>query len=196
MKWRSPSQEFPNIEHAMFGGSNSAWTNYDEEKFEEVFLNNMAKEEGTELHDLACRNIKKKRKLYGKDTLAQYVNDAIGFKMTPEQRLFYSEYFGGTADAISFRTHPDPESGFKYFLRIHDLKTGKIPAHMRQLETYAAFFFLIYNIKPEETEIELRIYQNNDIVVARPTVKEIKPIMNRTIIFDNLINKLKSELEG
>lgn len=180
----------------MFGGSNTAWTNYDEEKFEEVFLNNMAKEEGTELHELAAINIKKCRKLVGKDTLALYVNDAIGFKMIPEKRLFYSKYFGGTADAISFKTNRNKDSGYKYILRIHDLKTGKIPAHMRQLETYAAFFFLVYGIKPEETEIELRIYQNNDIVVARPTAKDIKPIMNKTVMFNNMIQKLKSELEG
>ena len=113
--------------------------------------------------------------------------------MDPEVQLYYSRWFCGTTDAISFRNHPDKESGFKYFLRIHDLKTGKIPAKMRQLEVYAAFFFLDYDIKPEDTEIELRIYQNNDIIVGKPTVKEIKPIMNKVIMFSKRIEKLKLE---
>lgn len=177
----------------MFGASNYHWTNYDEEKFLDVFTSNLAKEEGTELHELAAKCIKKRRKLSGKDTLAKYVNDAIGFRMEPEVRLFYSKYFCGTTDAISFKNHPDKESGYRYFLRIHDLKTGNIPAKLRQLEVYAAFFFLDYDIKPEETEIELRIYQNNDIVVGNPTSKDIKPLMNKIILFNKLIEKTKLE---
>lgn len=66
-------------------------------------------------------------------TLNAYVNDAIGYKMIPEQILFYSDNCFGTADAIVFRNG---------LLRIHDLKTGVIPAHMEQLEVYAALFCL------------------------------------------------------
>ena len=68
-----------------------------------------------------------------------------------------------------------------------------VPAHLRQLEVYAAFFFLEYKIKPEETEIELRIYQNDDIVIGNPTTKDIKPIMNKIILFDKKAEKLKLE---
>ena len=193
MPWKDHSREFPQSGHAMFGGSNSAWTNYDEDKFIEVYLNNQAKEKGTKQHAFAAMAIEERRKLQGKDTLAKYVNDAIGFKMDPEVQLFYTKDFCGTADAISFRTNRNKDSEYRYFLRIHDLKTGKIPAHMRQLEVYAAFFFLDYDIKPEETEMELRIYQNDDIVVAKPTAKDIKPIMNKAIIFDKLIQKMKLE---
>ena len=193
MKWNNHSREVPEGAHALFGASNYHWTNYDEEKMEEVFRNNLAKQEGTELHELAAFNIRKRRKLAGRDTLAKYVNDAIGFKMDPEVPLYFSENFFGTTDAISFRNHPDKNSDYKYFLRIHDLKTGKIPAKLRQLEVYAAFFFLEYNIKPEETEIELRIYQNDDIIVGNPTVKDIKPIMNKILIFDKIAEKLKLE---
>jgi len=193
MKWNNHSREVPEGAHALFGASNYHWTNYDEEKMKEVFLSNLAKKEGTELHELAAINIIKRRKLAGRDTLAKYVNDAIGFKMDPEVPLYYSENFFGTTDAISFRNHPDKESGYKYFLRIHDLKTGKIPAKLRQLEVYAAFFFLEYDIKPEETEIELRIYQNDDIVIGNPTAKDIKPIMNKIILFDKIAEKLKLE---
>lgn len=60
-----------------------------------------------------------------------YVNDAISFRMVPEQILFYSENCFGTADTIVFRNGT---------LRIHDLKTGVVPAHMEQLEIYAALF--------------------------------------------------------
>ena len=193
MKWNNHSREVPEGAHALFGASNYHWTNYDEEKMKEVFLSNLAKKEGTELHELAAINIIKRRKLAGRDTLAKYVNDAIGFKMDPEVPLYYSENFFGTTDAISFRNHPDKESGYKYFLRIHDLKTGKIPAKLRQLEVYAAFFFLEYDIKPEETEIELRIYQNDDIMIGNPTAKDIKPIMNKIILFDKIAEKLKLE---
>ena len=94
---------------------------------------------------------------------------------------------------ISFKNHPDKESEFKYFLRIHDLKTGKIPAKLRQLEVYAAFFFLEYKIKPEDTEIELRSYQSDDIIVGNPTAKDIKPLMNKIVAFDKRIEKIKLE---
>ena len=121
-------------------------------------------------------------------TLNMYVNDAIGFKMTPEQPLFYSENCFGTADTIAFRDS---------LLRIHDLKTGVIPAHMEQLMIYAALFCLEYKIKPAEIEIEieLRLYQNNEILYHNPTVEEIVPIIDKIVTFDKIINKIK-EQEG
>lgn len=77
--------------------------------------------------------------------------------MTPEQVLYYSENCFGTADAISFRNN---------FLRIHDLKTGVVPAHMEQLEIYAALFCLEYRVKPMDISMELRIYQNDDVLIS------------------------------
>ena len=115
-----------------------------------------------------------------------YVNDAIGFKMTPEQILYYSDNCFGTADAILFRNN---------FFRIHDLKTGKIPAHMEQLEIYAALFCLEYKVKPGDIEMELRIYQNNEILYHNPTAEDIVPIMDRIITFDKVIKKIR-EQEG
>ena len=111
-----------------------------------------------------------------------YVNDAIGFKMRPEQILYYSDNCFGTADAIIFK---------KNFLRIHDLKTGVTPASLHQLEIYTALFCLEYEIKPGDIEIELRIYQNDDILVGNPTKEDIMPIMNKIIIFDRIIEKIK-----
>ena len=121
-----------------------------------------------------------------KQTLNMYVNDAIGFKMTPEQILYYSDNCFGTADAILFRNN---------FLRIHDLKTGKIPAHMEQLEIYAALFCLEYKVKPGDIEMELRIYQNNEILYHNPTAEDIVPIMDRIITFDKVIKRIR-EQEG
>lgn len=149
---------------------------------------------GTTLHAFAAECIQLGQKLSpSKKTLNRYVNDAIGFRMTPEQVLYYSENCFGTTDAINFRNHPDKESEFKYFLRIHDLKTGVTPASLHQLEIYAALFFLEYKIKPEDTEIELRIYQNDDIMIGKPSAKDIKPIMNKIILFDKRIEKIKLE---
>ena len=115
-------------------------------------------------------------------TLNMYVNDAIGYKMTPEQVLYYSENCFGTADAISFRNG---------LLRIHDLKTGEIPAHMEQLEIYAALFCLEYNVKPGDIEMELRLYQSDEILYHNPTAMDILPIMDKIITFDKVINKIK-----
>lgn len=197
MQWNNHSKEIPEGTHAFLGASNYHWLNYDITKLEEVFRNDRAKREGTETHEYAALSIKRRQRLpKSKATLNQYVNDAVGFKMDPEVPLYFSEFCFGTADAISFRNHPDKGSKYRYFLRIHDLKTGKIPAKMTQLEVYAALFFLEYKIKPEETEVELRIYQNDEIQIFVPELKRIKSIMNQIIIFSKHLEKLKNELEG
>lgn len=113
-----------------------------------------------------------------------YVNDAIGYRMTPEQVLYYSDNCFGTADAIGFRDG---------LLRIHDLKTGVIPAHMEQLEIYAALFCLEYRYNPHDISFELRLYQSDDVIVHTPTEEDILPIIDKIISFDKIINKIKSE---
>ena len=130
----------------------------------------LEKERGTKLHDWAKRTIdlgiKQPR---SNKTLYAYVNDAIGFKMSTEVVLYYSPYFFGTADAISFRNNK---------LRIHDLKTGK-SGHMEQLEVYAALFCLEYKIKPGDIQMELRLYKDNEVIVHEPTAEDILPIMDK-----------------
>ena len=113
-----------------------------------------------------------------------FVNDAIGFKMIPEQVLYYSDNCFGTADAISFN---------KNKLRIHDLKTGVIKASIEQLLIYASLFCLEYRVDPNSIEIELRIYQNNDIVIVDPEKEHIKSIMDTIIIFDKRIKTINGE---
>lgn len=96
---------------------------------------------------------------------------------------FILKDFSGTADAISFRNN---------FLRIHDLKTGTRPVHIEQLEIYAALFCLEYKVKPADIKIELRIYQNDEILVHEPEAEEIIVIMNKIIH----LNKILEEVEG
>lgn len=171
--------------HAFLGASKYHWIRYDEEKIAESYSRFLAIQKGTELHDLAARCIKLGQRLpKSRKTLNMYVNDAVGYKMTPEQVLYYSPNCFGTADAISFRDG---------LLRIHDLKTGATPAHMEQLEIYAALFCLEYRVKPGEIETELRIYQNNEITYLKPTAEEIGPVMDKIISFDKIISGLREE---
>ena len=150
-------------QHAFLGASKYHWINYDEEKLTNTYYRFMATLKGTELHDFAARCIKLGQKLpKSHKTLNMYVNDAIGFKMTPEQILYY-------------------------------LKTGEIDAHMEQLMIYAALFCLEYKYRPSEIQMELRIYQNDDILVCNPTAEDIVPIMDKIITFDKVINKIKRE---
>ena len=173
--------------HAFLGASKYHWISYDDDKLIESYSKFQATLNGTILHDFACQCITLGQKLpKSQKTLNMYVNDAIGFKMKPEQVLYYSDNCFGTADAIVFRNN---------LLRIHDLKTGVTRAHMEQLEIYAALFCLEYNKKPSDIDMELRIYQNNEILVHNPTVEDILPIMDKIITFDKLIDRMKMEGE-
>lgn len=171
--------------HAPFSASKSSWLRYDDDKVIEVFKNLKAAQMGSRLHqwakDTIDLGIKQPR---SKKTIYSYVNDAIGFKMDTEVVLFYSDRFFGTADAISFRNN---------FLRIHDLKTGQRPVHMEQLLVYAALFCLEYRIKPGEIEIELRIYQNDDIIIENPTAEDILPIMDKIVHLNKILEQIDKE---
>lgn len=171
--------------HAPFSASQSAWLRYSDDKAIEVYQNRKAAEMGTKLHQWAKETIDLKIKQpRSNKTIYAYVNDAIGFKMDTEVVLFYSERFFGTADAISFR---------KNMLRIHDLKTGKKPVTMDQLEVYAALFCLEYRIKPGDIDMELRIYQNDEVLCHKPTVEDIAPIMDKIIHLDKLLEQMERE---
>lgn len=171
--------------HAFLSPSKYHWINYDEEKLERVFTAKMAAHRGTELHQFALDAIRLGVKLpKSAKTLHLYVNDAIGYRMTPEQLLVYSPNAFGTADTISFRRNK---------LRIHDLKTGVTPCSVHQLEVYAALFCLEYRFKPMDIQIELRIYQNDEVQVYDGDPDVITHIMDKIITFDKRINDLKLE---
>lgn len=175
--------------HAPFSASQSSWLRYDDNKAREIYSNRKAAEMGTRLHrwakDTIDLGIKQPR---SKKTISAYVNDAIGYKMDTEVVLFYSERFFGTADAISFR-----QVDGRGVLRIHDLKTGKTPVHMEQLEVYAALFCLEYRIKPGDIDMELRIYQNDEIICHNPTAEDIVPIMDKIVHLNKLLEKIDYE---
>lgn len=174
-------------QHAFLGASQYHWINYDEAKIAERYSTSLAQQRGTELHEFAATCIKLGQKLpKSSKTLNMYVNDAIGYKMTPELVLYYSENCFGTTDAISFRNG---------LLRIHDLKTGVTPAHMEQLYIYAALFCLEYKMKPSDIEIETRLYQSDNIIVDNPTPEIIVPIIDKIITFDKVIRKIKEQEE-
>ena len=171
--------------HAPFSASQFSWLNYDDAKAIEVYNNKKATEMGTRLHDWAKRTIDlgiKQPK--SKKTIYAYVNDAIGFKMNTEVVLYYSDRFFGTADAICFRNG---------ILRIHDLKTGKTKVHMEQLMVYAALFCLEYKIKPSDIDIELRIYQSNEVIYANPTAEDNVPIMDKIVHLNKILEKIDYE---
>ena len=173
--------------HAFLGASKYHWINYSEDKLVETYLNYTAAQRGTELHNFAAQCIRLGQRLPKTNkTLNMYVNDAIGFKMTPEQVLYYSENCFGTCDAISFR---------RGMLRIHDYKSGVTPAHINQLLVYNALFCLEYKIKPFEIKTELRIYQSDEVLYHVPEPDEVVPIMDKIITFDKIIKHIREREE-
>lgn len=170
-------------QHAFLGASQYHWVNYNEEKLLEVYGNWRAKQQGTELHAIAAKLIEMGIKLpKSKKTFNLYVNDGIGFRMKTEQILYFSDNCFGTADTICFRNK---------LLRIHDLKTGKSQTSIKQLEIYAALFCLEYRVNPNDIDIELRIYQLDEVSVEHPDPEEILYIMNKIVVFDKKLDELK-----
>ena len=204
--------------HALFSPSSYHWINYDPKESIDVifqrYKSQYAATIGTILHEYAEKRIK-----YGErmettavakkqaksdirvrlldagipmsvididsqfENLLAYINDGVGFRMDPEVILYYSDNFYGTTDAIYFR---DKE------LRIHDYKSGKIPAHIEQLKIYAALFCLEYSHKPSDITTNLRIYQSDEILEDSPDPEEISYIMKQIIEIDKLINSWKA----
>lgn len=168
--------------HAILSPSNWHWINDDPDQLRQRVYNAQAKERGTKLHEYAAMAIElNQRQPKSKKTLNSYINDAIGFKMTPEQPLKYSKYCFGTADAISCRDN---------FLRIHDLKTGVTPAHMEQLLLYAGLFCLNYKVAPKNIACELRIYQSDEIIVMNPESSDILRFMDIIVRSNEIVSEI------
>jgi hypothetical protein len=171
--------------------STYSWVNYDEQKMDARIHASFAARRGTDMHDVAQRLIKLGVRLPAtQETINAYVNDCIGFRMTPEQTLYFSDNCFGTADAIGFRNNT---------LRIFDLKTGINKTSMMQLFIYAALFCLEYNFKPTHIETELRIYQNDEIFVEEDQeviILEVTRIMSQIVVFDQRIRELEMEVYG
>lgn len=171
--------------HAFLSPSAYHWSNYDEVKLRARYFSSVAAARGVDLHAFAHKAIELGIRLpEGEDALAAYVNDGIDYGLRVEQPLYYSDNCFGHADTLGFRSS---------MLRIHDLKTGIIPCKMRQLEIYAAIFCLEYGYSPYDIEIELRIYQRQEVMVDEPSPDLIMDLMDRIVYFDQLINDIKAE---
>lgn len=169
--------------HAFLSPSNYHWLNYTSEKLQARFRSVVASRRGTDLHALAHEAIRLGVKLASSNqALAAYVRDAISYKMVCEQSLYFSDNCFGTADTIAFRRRK---------LRIHDLKTGLTATSMKQLQVYAAIFCLEYGVAPFDIEIELRIYQRDDIEQLFPEPEAIFMIMEKIVEFDQQIEEIK-----
>ena len=171
--------------HSFLSPSQHSWLNYTEDKLIDKYTTAQAAARGTRLHEFAAEAIELGVKLpRNSQTLNMYVNDAIGYRMKPEQPLVYSINCYGTADAISFEAK-------KSLLRIHDLKTGTTRVTGDQLKIYAAIFCLEYKFKPFDLEYDLRVYQNDSIIQIETAPEEIIHICEKIKFFDELIESLR-----
>lgn len=173
-----------NGKHAFLSPSYYHWTRYTTDRLESRWRSFLASLIGTEQHSYAAHAIENGIVQDGNSMLDRYINDCIGFKMRAEVVLFYSNNCFGTADAIVFRYKK---------LRISDLKTGVSKTSDQQLIIYAAIFCLEYDVDPYDIKTELRIYQSDEIRLYEPHPSEIVEVMEKIIIFDKQINRLKRE---
>ena len=178
--------------HSFLSPSKYHWVNYDDEKILSSYDKHMTAALGTRLHAWAAETIKLGlHQPNNSKTINMYVNDCIGYRMSIEVSLAYSVNAFGTADAIWFGDHPNPESQWKQLLRIFDLKNGSSPTSKTQLECYAALFCLEYRVRPMEIDYDLRIYQNDAIEQFETDPEDIAYIMDRYIVADRLIESMK-----
>lgn len=205
-------------QHAFLGASNFRWINWDEATLEKRLYGQYASTIGTLIHELAKDLISFRIKLTKADkrmielhlaknniplgaydsekilaNLLPFVNDAIGFRMTPEVILFYSYNAFGTTDAIGFSEREN-------ILRINDLKNGITPAYMDQPIMYSALYCLEYKKNPKDFVTELRIYQNIEtqpgsgiyepgVLFYSPAPEEIQSFMDAIVKGDILVQK-------
>lgn len=201
--------------HAILSPSKHYWLNYDDEGLMKNYISSFATEIGTLVHEYASDRIRFRMPMDAENeeaknsllvfllkngipfkvidldrifyNLVPYVNDAIGYRMDSEIMLKYSDLCFGTADAIGVRRN---------WLRIHDLKTGQTPASMDQLLCYAGLFFLEYkrDYRPQTMKVELRIYQNQEVLVNQPSSEEVRAVMDKIIHGDSVLTKKLMEV--
>jgi len=180
--------------HAFLSPSSSAWLRYDETQVQARLQSWKAAKRGTDIHNHAHESIRlgiylafptEEEQAQGRGNpiaLAAYVAHGIDWGMSCEVPLFYSENCFGHADTMSFDT---------VTLRISDLKTGITASKMEQLKIYAAIFCLEYGVDPYGINIELRIYQREEIHDYVPSPEEIVQIMTTIVERDQYIESLK-----
>lgn len=198
--------------HAFLGASQFHWINWDFTTLEQRYFGQYSQLIGTTIHELAHQCICSRTKLNKNDkhvielylnkafvpkaaydseniliNLLPFINDAIGYHMSSEILLYYSNNCFGTCDAISIDEK-------EKIIRIHDLKTGTTPAHMEQLLIYAALYCLEYKKNPQQYKFILRIYQNFEIIEGSPDYTEIEKFMKIIVEYDKHIQFMKGAL--
>lgn len=177
--------------HSFMSPSSYHWINYDEDKIRDRFKTSMDAALGTRKHEFAKEAIEMGIKMADTgQTLNSYINDCIGYRMTPEVLLYFSENCFGTADAISFRMNPKTR---KMRLRIFDLKNGTTKASEKQLWVYIAIFCHEYEIDINEIEVDARIYQNDlvhEFEIDPVIIMDLIALMKRN---DDIINDARME---
>lgn len=170
-------------QHAPFSPSQPYWLRYDEQKLVDVYRSLKAAELGTRLHSLAAEHIDMRVPMpRNKKTLNAYINDCIGMRMSPEEVVFYSPRFFGTADALRF----DEKKGTLY---VNDLKTGKTPPKIEQLWIYAALYCLQNGLRPGDLEIITKLYFQDDVIENDPTTQDITEISDKIRTFDKILEQ-------
>lgn len=179
----------------MLSASKGHWIDYDDAKMRQTFDSAMQAARGTDLHNLAAEHIRLGVKMPGnRQTINAYVNDAIGFRMSPEVVLRASDIAFGTADAIGFRNEYNPNTNEEEpVLRVFDLKTGTTRTTFRQLLIYAAYFCIEYRVDPYRINVVLRIYQNDEYKEEIPEASRIFDVMKKTLHNTELVEKMQEE---
>lgn len=174
--------------HSFLSPSKYAWLRYEDDKLERMFMEHLAHLRGTEEHAFAAQAIKLGHRMPDEPkTINMYINDCIGWRMKPEVALYWSDFCFGTADALGYMERDR-------ILRISDLKTGKTPTKIDQLEIYAALFCLEYEFpRPWDLEIELRIYQSNRVQFPETDYDRIFHAMDRILTGTRLLEDLRAE---
>jgi hypothetical protein len=66
---------------------------------------------------------------------------------------------------------------------------------MKQLYIYAALFCLEYAMDPHQIDMELRIYQMDDVMIDEPETTDILKVMQKIRDFDVILSEMKQEEE-
>ena len=178
--------------HAFLSASQHSWLNYDDDHLQEVYLNSLQAQRGTQMHEFAHQaNLLHLHMPRNHLTINEFINDGLGYRMSSEVTLYYSPNVYGTADLISY----EPK---KKLLRIFDLKTGRIPVvKFGQLRIYAALFCLEYDVKPTDISFDLRLYQNDEIRKDEEVEPDdILEIIAKIRRFDKIINRLREQSDS
>lgn len=167
--------------HAILSPSQPYWLRYTEEKMLHTYDKRMEAALGTRKHEWAKETIELGIvQIQNSKTLNLYINECIGHRMQVEKVVFYSYNAFGTCDAIRF----EPDG---MVLRIFDLKTGEHKVTGEQLIVYAAYFCLEYGIEPKDLTFDLRIFQNDSMIIVETTAEEIELVMEVTVRQDELL---------